>query len=316
MKISVIMLTYNRETMISRMIESVLSQTFRDFEYIIVDNGSSDKSGIIADEYALKDDRIKVIHKEKGNIGSGRNAGISASSGDYIAFVDDDDYLEPEYLEHLYNLAEENNADISVCGSWREVNGERQPKYIFDGIYSYNSEEAVMEMLKREKFNVGTPTKLISKNILQNIKFSDTSKYDDAETSYKIFSFSDKTIISGKPLYTAIRHYDNNSKGTTVGENVDTEQIKIYLKIFEERTKWLTERFPDCYEFWLYAEISYIISMYEKTEGSPFHAEIEKIMKKNIKTFFTMKQYYTQRDKMLVERYGGILNESRNWNLA
>ena len=87
--------------MLNRMIESVLSQTLCDFEYIIVDNGSTDKSGIIADEYASKDNRIKVIHKARGNIGSGRNAGVNASTGDYLAFVDDDDYLEPEYLEYL-----------------------------------------------------------------------------------------------------------------------------------------------------------------------------------------------------------------------
>ena len=102
--ISVIMLTYNREELVGRAIDCILAQTYRDFEFIIVDNGSSDRSGAIADEYAAKDSRIRVIHRERGNIGSGRNAGLDAAKGEYIAFIDDDDWTEPDFLEFLYNL--------------------------------------------------------------------------------------------------------------------------------------------------------------------------------------------------------------------
>ena len=77
--ISVIMLTYNRENFVSRAIESILGQTYRDFEFIIVNNGSTDRSGQIADQYAARDSRIQVIHRERGNIGAGRNAGLDAS---------------------------------------------------------------------------------------------------------------------------------------------------------------------------------------------------------------------------------------------
>lgn len=120
-KISVIMLTYNRQELVGRAIESVLTQTFTDFEYIIVDNGSTDMGGVIADEYALKDGRIKVIHRERGNIGSGRNAGLDAATGEYITFIDDDDFVESDFLDFLYKLAVENNADVSICGANKEV---------------------------------------------------------------------------------------------------------------------------------------------------------------------------------------------------
>lgn len=96
--ISVIMLTYNRESFVSRAIESILAQTYRDFEFIVVDNGSTDRSGQIADEYAKKDNRIRVIHRERGNIGSGRNTGLDAAQGEYITFIDDDDWAEPDFL--------------------------------------------------------------------------------------------------------------------------------------------------------------------------------------------------------------------------
>ena len=96
--ISVIMLTYNRENLVGRAIESILKQTFGDFEFIIVNNGSTDRSGQIADQYAAKDARIRVIHRERGNIGSGRNTGLNAAQGEYIAFIDDDDTCAPDFL--------------------------------------------------------------------------------------------------------------------------------------------------------------------------------------------------------------------------
>jgi len=88
-EISIIMLLYNRENYVSRAIESILSQTFTDYEFIIVDNGSTDLGGVVCDKYAQQNEKIKVIHREKGNIGSGRNAGLDLAKGKYITFIDD-----------------------------------------------------------------------------------------------------------------------------------------------------------------------------------------------------------------------------------
>ena len=111
------MLTYNREQLVTRAIESILAQTETDFEFIIVDNGSSDRSGFLADEYAARDKRVRVFHRERGNIGAGRNTGLEAARGEYTAFIDDDDWAEPDFLEFLYRLAAENDADVSICGA-------------------------------------------------------------------------------------------------------------------------------------------------------------------------------------------------------
>ena len=124
--ISVIMLTYNREALVSRAIESILAQTYRDFEYIIVDNGSADRSGRIADAYAAQDSRIKVIHRERGNIGSGRNTGLDAAQGDYVTFIDDDDWAEPDFLEFLIGLIAEHNSDVAICGAADKVFDEKK----------------------------------------------------------------------------------------------------------------------------------------------------------------------------------------------
>ena len=130
--VSVIMLTYNREKYIARSIEAILAQTYRQFEFVIVDNGSSDQSGTIADEYALKDLRIKVLHIEKSSIGHGRNIGIANATGEYIAFVDDDDVAAPDMLEFLDRLVQENHADIAICGAQKDVNGKILPHSMWD----------------------------------------------------------------------------------------------------------------------------------------------------------------------------------------
>ena len=124
--VSVIMLTYNRETMLSGMIRDILSQTYRDFEFIIVDNGATDRSGAIAEEYAAMDARVRVIHRARGSIGGGRNTGLDAARGEYVAFVDDDDRAAPDYLEFLLKLLTDNDADVAICGATDKAFDEKR----------------------------------------------------------------------------------------------------------------------------------------------------------------------------------------------
>lgn len=304
--ISVIMLTYNREALVGRAIESILNQTNREFELIVVDNGSTDKSGQIADNYGAKDPRVRVIHRGRGNIGSGRNAGLDAARGEYIAFIDDDDYTEPGYLEHLRSLIEKYGADIAVCGSWREAGGVRQPKYVFDGVFSYSGEEAVCEMLKREKFNSANPTKLVSADIFHRIRYCESGKYDDIRVIYKLFAYADRAAVSGLPLYTFVRHPDNNSAGTTAGERIPAGQVEEYLDAFRERTVWLTARFPARGSYWLYTELSYALSMYDQTKGQAVQERLGALLAENAAALKEASPFYSKRDRMLLEKYKGV----------
>lgn len=301
--ISVIMLTYNREALVSRAIEGILAQTYQDFEFIIVDNGSTDQSGQIAEEYAAKDSRIRVIHREKGNIGSGRNAGLDAARGDYIAFIDDDDFAEHSYLEYLYNLIADFHADIAVCGSWREIEGIRQPKYVFDGVFTYSGEEAVCEMLSRERFNAGMPSKLVASGLFQDLRYDHISKYDDIRMTYRVLSQASSVVVTGIPLYTCVRHQNNNSTGTAGNEVIPLGQIEEYLDAFRERTIWLTKRFPDKADFWFYTELSYVLSMYDKTDAPALRKELGSMLKKNAAVFRGMERFHTRRDAELLQKY-------------
>ena len=120
-KLSIIVPVYKVEKYIHKCVDSILTQTFTDFELILVDDGSPDNSGIICDEYEVLDNRIKVIHKKNGGLSSARNAGLDVAKGDYIAFIDSDDYITADMFETMLDVAIKNNADMVKCG-FKEFN--------------------------------------------------------------------------------------------------------------------------------------------------------------------------------------------------
>lgn len=264
--ISVIMLTYNRENMVGRAIESILNQTYQNFEFIIVDNGSTDQSGEIADSYAEKDSRIKVIHLPKSNIGIGRNTGLDMSKGDYVTFIDDDDTAEPDMLEFLQALVVECDADIALCGSYKEVNGEILPNCVFDEKLIMTPEEAVVTLLKRKKYNAAMPSKLLRKELFDKIRFRTEGKYDDITVVYKYFAEAKRVIAYGKPKYCFWRHPGNNSAFTTNDLLLTPEQLDEYFAAFRERTEYLSSKLPAIADYAQYSEWSYMISMCNKIE--------------------------------------------------
>ena len=123
MKLSIIVPVYKVEPYLRRCVDSILAQTFRDFEVILVDDGSPDNCGAICDEYAAKDARVKVLHKANGGLSDARNAGLDIAQGEYIGFVDSDDYIAPDMYETLLDLAKRTDADISAVG-YIEVTSE------------------------------------------------------------------------------------------------------------------------------------------------------------------------------------------------
>lgn len=253
--ISVIMLTYNREELVSRAIKSILTQTYRDFEFIIVDNGSTDRSGQIADAYSANDNRIRVIHRERGNIGAGRNTGLDAARGEYIAFIDDDDWAEPDFLDFLLKLLEENQADISICGAADKI---------FDEKMIMTAEEALIELMWRKRYNMAFPTKLFCRELMEHLRFPEDGYYDDIALMYKLLAGAKRVAYHGLPKYTFYRHLGNNSAWTTNHGLLNSETLSEYLVAYRTRTEWLSGLFPNSAPVWRYFEWSFMISMLEK----------------------------------------------------
>ena len=303
------LLTYNRERYVARAIEAVLRQTYRDFEFIIIDNGSLDRSGEIAEEYAKKDSRILTEHIKAGSIGRGRNAGVSKARGEYVAFVDDDDVAACDMLEFLYGLITENQAEIAICGAQKNVNGKILPHSIWEESCVWDAEEAVAELLKRKRNNAGMPTKLIKKELLDREPFKENCHYEDIWVCYKYMAMADKTAAYGLPKYCFTRHTGNNSSFTQDASRWRPEQIEEYLAAFRERTEYISAKLPGLTDMVRYSEWSYMISMCDKIKtyrltgcGTVF-SQMADALRKNRQEFMDS-SYIQEFEKNWMAEYG------------
>ncbi|APF27170.1 glycosyltransferase like 2 family protein [Clostridium sporogenes] len=291
-KISVIIVTYNRIKYLERALKSILSQSFSNFELILVNNGSTDGTYELCTNYAKKDFRIKVINiRENHGASRGRNIGINAASSEYITIVDDDDYCEKEMLEHLVNLSDEYNADIAMCGSYNDFEDRLEPYFIFDDLLVLDKVKGLDELLKREKYNVAPPTKLFRKSLFEGIKFPEGVLVDDIHVIYKVFAKADIVAVKGTPLY-HFRKHESNMTNFIQSNNLTPELLKEYLSMYKERTKYLSEKIPDIKERVVYSQWSYMISM------------CDKIKKYNCKS---CNEQYTYMKNQLINRYKDIV---------
>lgn len=193
--VSVIIPAYNIEDYIGRCLDSIISQTYKNLEIIVVDDGSRDYTGGILDNYAKKDRRIKVIHKENGGVSSARNKGIEAAEGDYIGFIDGDDLIEPEMYKTLVDLLEEENADIAHCG-YQMVFPDRIDYYHNTGKKKIQTtEEGLKDLLSGEMIEPGLVNKLYKKELIKNCRLNETVKInEDLLMNYQLFKLSQKSV--------------------------------------------------------------------------------------------------------------------------
>lgn len=307
--VSVIMLTYNREKYVKKMIEDIINQTYTEFEFIIIDNGSSDESGTIADDYQKKDDRIKVFHlPEPHSIGFARNYGVCKSQGEYIAFVDDDDRVDNEFLEFLVELMTENNADISMCGATEGDGITRNPQCLFDEKMVINGEEAVRMLIDRKYIRAGMPTKLYRRQILEAYPFVENYKNEDIHTQYKYLLMSKVVAIHGVDHYYITRHASNVSGFTSDAGKWDSRTMQDYLDAYHNRTAFIQKNAPDTYDMALYSEWSFMISMLNKIDifcledCKQIGVEMAKILRDNKDQFLSM-PYIKEFEKIWADKY-------------
>ena len=151
-EISIIVPVYNTEKYITRCINSILEQTFENWELLLIDDGSRDSSGKICDIFQKKDSRIKVIHKKNEGVSIARNLGITLSKGNYITFVDSDDWIDKDYLELMYIAIKKMNVDILVTGCVYEKENKRENPFKIGKPEVFSKNKAQIEFLKQDKF--------------------------------------------------------------------------------------------------------------------------------------------------------------------
>lgn len=228
LKISIIIPIYNLEKYLDKCIKSILNQTFKDFELILVNDGSTDKSGVICDNYKKVDDRIVVIHKENGGTSSARNIGIDIARGKYIGFVDGDDYIHENMYYELYENLIKNNSDISIC-KFIKVYDKDNLKFnnnIFKEKYS-NIE--ALECLYRdgsEEFVVPW-NKLYRSELIKKFRYPLGRKYEDAFIIHGLLYKCNKITFINKELY-----YYYQREGSTMHSKVSIKDVdSIYFNL-------------------------------------------------------------------------------------
>lgn len=208
--ISVIVPVYNVENYLRKCIDSIIAQTYSHIEIIVINDGSTDNCGEICNEYAITDNRIKVIHGKNSGVSAARNKGIDISSGDYVVFVDGDDYVASDYVECLYNKLVENDANIAVCGYMiTDINdSDKTVENLIPSDSVILSEEYIRSMLNFELIQ-GVCCKIFKSEYIKSIRFKNYSYSEDLLFSVESALKEKNIVIIGKGLYHYVTRKDS-----------------------------------------------------------------------------------------------------------
>lgn len=214
--LSVIVPVYNIENYIEKCIYSILNQTYKNLDIILVDDGSTDTSGIVCDNLAKKDHRIRVIHKQNGGLSDARNKGLDVAKGEYISFIDGDDYIEPDMYFDMMTSMREQQCDISVC----EILKTEPTRTIITKPYPYgdteytilNKEKVIIDLLQ-DKIDVSACNKVYKREVINDTRFPYGKTNEDFPFMSRVLTKTNKVIVINKAYYNYIQR--ENSITTT-----------------------------------------------------------------------------------------------------
>ncbi|MDO5544819.1 MAG: glycosyltransferase [Eubacteriales bacterium] len=218
--ISVIVPVYNVSAWLPRCVDSILAQTYKNLEILLVDDGSTDDSGRICEEYAKKDTRIRVLHKKNGGLSSARNAGLDVAAGQYIGFVDSDDWIEPEMYAVMLALMEQYDAQI-VCAGRCDVDEATGDKTL--GLCPEREEQTDGETLTGRIFlwdhcDSSACDKLYRRELFEGIRYPEGKTSEDIPVTYRLALKAQRAILCEKPFYNYFHRSGSISKGAGITE--------------------------------------------------------------------------------------------------
>lgn len=210
-KVSVIVPVYNVEKYIDRCVQSLFDQVYENIEIVLINDGSTDRSGEICDEYAKKDSRVKVLHQEYNGVADARNKGVAMATGEYIIFLDGDDEADKEYVSKLYTTLKENDLDIAQCCLLRIRNGEPINKLeVKAGVRIFNGMEMQMKTFDRDRYFCNVVCgKLFKKKLFEGLSFPYGRINEDESMIYLLTFKSERVGIIDDYLY--YYHYNGDS---------------------------------------------------------------------------------------------------------
>jgi len=218
--ISIIIPVYNVEPFLERCIESITRQTYYNLEIILVNDGSTDNSKWICEKWQKKDVRIKLINKKNGGLSDARNCGLNIAHGEYITFVDSDDWVLPTYIEELYSSCIEFSADIVICGgNWVDNNGiiQNDGIYQFNDLISFTGKEILEKLVKTTfiEFEKNSTllcvawNKLYKRELFKNLRYKVGFKHEDEIIIHRLFANSNKVVVIKSALYMYVQRSDS-----------------------------------------------------------------------------------------------------------
>ena len=283
--ITIVVPVYKVEEYLARCVDSIINQTYKDFELLLVDDGSPDNCGKMCDEYAEKDKRIFVIHQKNGGLSAARNTGINwfyeQNRSDYITFVDSDDWLHPEYLRTLMSGITETNLKISVC-NYKRVTGE---------IPHENYENAEYELTTPEDFLVNHSWqynyawgKLYHKSVFDDVRYPVGKNFEDTFTTYKVLHKCEKIAYTDLPLYYYLRNETGISRSPwNTSELVIFDAMQEQMQFYKENG--LQKAYEKEFQLFVHHHAYQIVRIKENKADFKKNKAILKDIKKTLKKY-------------------------------
>ena len=230
--ISVIVPVYKVEPYLQQCVDSILNQTYRDLEVLLIDDGSPDRCGEICDEYERQDKRVRVFHTENRGLSAARNLGLREATGEYIGFVDSDDWIDPDMYDVLLKRLEETGADICVCGFWYEYASTIKECKLQEAVYSA---ETALRMLLHERISNHAWNKLYRKELFQNVVFPEDVYFEDIVIMHRIIKeVNNLTTIS-------VMGYHYRQREGSISKSCGTKSLVDYADAHIRRYYFLKE---------------------------------------------------------------------------
>ncbi len=248
--ISVIVPIYKVEKYLCKCVDSLINQTYKNLEIILVDDGSPDNCPQICDDYSKKDGRIKVIHKKNGGLSDARNAGVKIATGEYVSFIDSDDWVETQMLEKMFTRINKDKSDVVSSGvKWVKEDGSLINDVTVDEDGILDKVTGMKELLKDGLLKQHVWNKLYKASLIKNMPFEKDKCHEDVFWSYQIFGIAEKTSIMKESFYNYVQR-----EGSIMGENYSPKRLDA-LDAMKQRCDYMKEKFPDLYNLALYTYI-------------------------------------------------------------
>lgn len=236
--ISVIIPVYNVERFLNRCLESVVNQTYKNLEILLIDDGSPDNCPVICDKWAVTDERIRVYHKKNGGLSDARNYGMKYAKGQYFAFVDSDDFIEKDMYEKMIHAILENDCKLACCGRYYYKEGKATPAFVQNSVKVYSDVEAFQELLDNGMIEEAAWDKLYARELWKGLEYPIGEVNEDIVVAPEIIRRSGRIVHIGDPKY----YYCYN--GNSITKSDYKERNIVMLRHIDELRNYVQKNYP------------------------------------------------------------------------